>query len=311
MDLKNLYTFYYVTVFSSFTKAANFLKISQPAVTAQISKLENDLEAELFIRGGRRIHLTPEGLVIEQYAKEIFDLVDKMESEVREIQKTSNRLIVAADINFLTSTIPYVLNTYYLNNPNVEVQLNAVENSKKIFSGVESGQYDVGIVSGEYYLPTIEMSHLSSDPIILVSSKDVGQKLKVSDNWEQMPVIVYDSDSSYSGLLLSYLKKHNLFHHRFIRFNSLEAVKSSVLHNIGIAVLTEDVVENELKNGDIVRLDDIKEPMEIPTFMSYLKTKKNWVSIREFENLLLENKKANGKLPYPRRPEESEKRNLF
>lgn len=83
MDLRVLHYFLTVAREQSFTKAAEQLNITQPTLSRQLAALEEELGAKLFNRGGHRITLTNEGLLLKRRALEIVDLEDKIVSEFK------------------------------------------------------------------------------------------------------------------------------------------------------------------------------------------------------------------------------------
>src|SRR4051812_42927628 len=92
-----LKVFYTVSSKLSFTKAANELFITQPAVTKHINELESHLQVMLFKRQGNSIALTPAGEILERYAKEIFRQYGLLENELALLQnEESGTLCIGA-----------------------------------------------------------------------------------------------------------------------------------------------------------------------------------------------------------------------
>ncbi|MBR2706991.1 MAG: LysR family transcriptional regulator [Mogibacterium sp.] len=87
MDLRSLRYFVAVAEELNITRAAEKLHMSQPPLSAQIKGLEEDLETELFIRGGRRLKLTESGQLLYRRAKEILSLAEDTEADIRSMGK--------------------------------------------------------------------------------------------------------------------------------------------------------------------------------------------------------------------------------
>lgn len=81
MELRVLKYFLAVAREENITKAAEFLHITQPTLSRQLMQLEEELNAQLFIRGKNRIVLTDEGMLLRRRAEEIVDLANKTEKE--------------------------------------------------------------------------------------------------------------------------------------------------------------------------------------------------------------------------------------
>lgn len=106
MKLDFLRTFIKIARYGNLTRAAEEMGISQPAITKQIKTLEQEFGAELLIRKQKRIELSAAGLVLEMYAKQVLNLVDRAKCDIAKLHETvSGSLTVAA------STIPgdYIL----------------------------------------------------------------------------------------------------------------------------------------------------------------------------------------------------------
>ncbi len=288
MDLKSLNTFYFASKFLNFTKTAQALNFSQPAVTTQIKNLELELDQKLFIRAGKKIALTQAGEILFGYTKDIFSMLDEMKLELESLNGEGRRISIAADMNFLTISLTKILYKFYQDNPSIEAQINAVEDSNKIFRGIERNEYDVGIVYGDYNLPYIENVTIADNPILLVCSKFFYDLHRENKNWCHLPLIKYKNSSFYGSSLNNSIKKNFLGDQRVIEMNSIETVRSSIINNVGIAIVTKDVVSDDLKKGTIMEINLKSEPEYVKTSLIYLKDKSDWNSIKSLKKLLID-----------------------
>ena len=250
MDLINLKTFYYCATYLSFSKAAHYLAISQPAVTKQIKKLEDRLEQKLFVRAGRKLFLTSAGEILFDCSKEVFHLCDQAIREITEQTRQKRRLRIAGDLNYLSMHLTDLIGKLYEAFPNIHIEVMTVEHSKKIFDGIREQKYDIGIMSANYSAFGIRQRLLSEDNVSLVASTTLAAALK-KDPELDVPLLEYHSKSSYSNFLLEFMIQNKLIQKKRITFNNLELVRKALLKDAGIAILTEDVLKKDIQNGQV------------------------------------------------------------
>ena len=260
MDMINLRTFHYCATHLSFSKAAQYLNISQPAVTNQIKKIEQSLGHELFIRAGRKLFLTDSGEILFQCSSKIFNLLDDAIRKIDNQSKDILQLRIAGDLNYLSMHLSNFIPKLYENFPHVQIEVITVEHSKKIFEGVRDHKYDIGIMSGNYSTFGIRQRVLSEDKVSLVTSRELAAALKKNPELE-LPLLEYRSQSSYSSFLMDFMIQNKLTQRKRITFNNLELIRKALLRHTGIAVLSEEVLQKDIHEGRIKVLStpDFKE----------------------------------------------------
>ena len=87
MDLDQLHTFLEIVRLKSFSKAAQTCFRTQPAISAQVRQLEQELNTPLFERLGTRIALTPAGRILHEYAEQILDLRRRAQDAINELER--------------------------------------------------------------------------------------------------------------------------------------------------------------------------------------------------------------------------------
>jgi len=143
---RRLQVFHTVARMLSFTKAAETLHMTQPAVTFQIRQLEEYFNTRLFDRTHNRISLTATGERVFEYADRIISLYAEMDSKVREITgDVSGILIIGASTTIAEYVLPSLLGQFKAQNPNINIRLK-ISNSIGIVHMVEDNSADVGIV---------------------------------------------------------------------------------------------------------------------------------------------------------------------
>lgn len=287
MEFRNLRTFYYASIFLNFSRTAEYLNFSQPTVTAQIHNLEEEMGFQLFYRVGRNTYLTPAGEKVKEYAKKILSMVDDLEEEMQLLLNPSGKLSIAAYETFCTTSLQPIICRFSKRHPQVNIRIIAC-NSDKVINGIEKNEFDVGVISGVSENSNIRNIELGEDPIILVASKKCTNKYSKEQLISELPLIRYMTGGSYGELLERYISINNLKNERSIEFSSLEAVKSAAMHNIGIALISRDVVSEELSEGSLVEIITAAKEVSVKTSVIFLKNKNEEQSVQKFCELIKE-----------------------
>ncbi len=146
MSDRRLQVFYSVARHLSFTKAAEALHMTQPAVTFQVRQLEEQFNTRLFDRTHNRINLTEAGDRVYHYAKQIFELYSRMEGEIRELTgEVSGVVIIGASTTIAEYMLPSLLGAFKRKFPDVVIRLR-VSNTDGIVAMVENNEIDLGVV---------------------------------------------------------------------------------------------------------------------------------------------------------------------
>jgi len=143
---RRLQVFHAVAKHQSFTKAAEALFMTQPAVTFQIKQLEQHFNTRLFDRGHGRISLTPAGAVVLEFAERILGLSAELDTRVKEMTgEVSGPLLVGASTTIAEFLLPQVLGDFKSRYPKVLPRL-AVGNSETVESRVAEHTSDIGFI---------------------------------------------------------------------------------------------------------------------------------------------------------------------
>ncbi len=152
---RRLQVFHAVAKQMSFTKAAETLFMTQPAVTFQIKQLEEHLNARLFERGHGKIALTPAGDVVLEYAERILALSAELETRLREMTgRLSGPLLIGASTTIAEFLLPRVLGEFKSRHPDVQPKL-TVANSETIENRVAEHTLDLGLIEAPSHLPAL------------------------------------------------------------------------------------------------------------------------------------------------------------
>ncbi|MGV0831363.1 LysR substrate-binding domain-containing protein [Empedobacter brevis] len=258
----------------NFTKAANELNITQPAVTKHIKETELNLNIKLFERNGTKIKLTQAGEILLKYTEEIFSIYQKMEFEIGQLQeKQKGHLRLGASTTIAQYVLPPILAEFRKRFP--EIQLNLViHNSEKIEDLLTNNKIDVGLIEAQIKNRTFHYFPFMKDEIVLVARQNHPLSTKnhlKTDDLLQIPFVLRESGSGTLETIDLALKAKNIKLNELkteIRLGSTESIKSYLLHSDALAFLSVQSILQELKSHTLTIID-VKN-MAIPRYFNFI-----------------------------------------
>ena len=244
----------------SFSKAAEELFISQPAVTKHIKELESQLNSTLFERKGNRIYLTKAGKVNYEYLKKIKQQYEELEFELGRLNDTfKGTLRIGASSTISQYVIPETIAAFYKRYPSIDLHLysgNSVEIKQKLMSdGV-----DIALVENNSSLAELKYMDLMDDELVVVAgSNSVYSKRKqisLSD-LQEIPIVLREKGSGTLEVIQQALKVNNIRIDDLkiiIHLGSTEAIKNFLTNFDGIAILSEKSIKKDLELKSIVKI---------------------------------------------------------
>ena len=167
---RRLQVFHAVAKQSSFTKAAETLFMTQPAVTFQIKQLEEHFNTRLFDRGHGKISLTAAGEVVLEYAEKILSLSAELDTRVSELTgEIQGLLLIGASMTIAEFMLPRVLGEFKVAYPGVKARL-TVANSETVEHGVAAHSLDIGLIEAPSHLPGLSTEDCCEDELQVVCS---------------------------------------------------------------------------------------------------------------------------------------------
>ena len=170
MDLDPLKTFHHVAQLKSFTKAAQKLYLTQPAVSQQIQRLEHSLRVSLFDRSKKQIELTPQGEILFSYTRKLFHLFDDIEVAFEDFNNLeSGHISIGASSLIGTYYLPDMLEIFHDQYPNVTFNVR-IGNSEKVAKWVMEHDVDLGLSARIMGKKDIIQYQLLNEPYRAVAS---------------------------------------------------------------------------------------------------------------------------------------------
>lgn len=286
---RRLQVFHTVARLLSFTKAAETLHMTQPAVTFQIRQLEEHFNTRLFDRTHNRISLTAAGQRVYEYADKILALYGEMDSRVRELTgDVSGILIIGASTTIAEYVLPGLLGEFQSRYKDVNVRL-SVSNSLGVVHMVESNTVDVGIVEAPVTNKNLAVEVCWHDELMFICQP--GHPLAKNDSITpqeivSLPFLCREEGSGTREVINEYLESNKVSPHDLnlcMEFGSPEAIKSAVEAGLGVSIVSRATVAKELKLGTLVALP-LKPVLKRPFSFVHQRQKFRLRAVDEFMN---------------------------
>lgn len=257
---RRLQVFYTVAKQLSFTKAAELLYMTQPAVTFQVKQLEEHFNTRLFERSHSKITLTPAGEVAMEYAERILNLSSEMDTRLGELTgQISGTLLVGASTTIAEYMLPRLLGDFKAQYPNVHARL-MVANSEAIEAKIADHTLDVGLIEAPSHHPQL-MSHVCcEDELVAICSPKhaVAQYASITPvQLAELPYVSRESGSGTREVMDDYFRKNGVQPedlHIVMELGSREAIKGAVEAGLGIAIVSRATIQKEIKLGDLIAI---------------------------------------------------------
>lgn len=255
---RRLQVFHTVARLLSFTKAAETLHMTQPAVTFQVRQLEEYFNTRLFDRTHNRISLTEAGKQVFGYADKIFELYAEMENAVREVTgEISGALIIGASTTIAEYMLPALLGDFKARYPDVTVHLK-VSNTDGIVHMVENNDIDLGVVEAPVSNKNLVVEECRMDQLVVIMPPGHALARETSISVQkllQYPFICREEGSGTREVISEYLNRENVSSNDLqicMDLGSPEAVKGAVEAGMGISVVSRATILKELQLGSLV-----------------------------------------------------------
>lgn len=260
MKLKQLEAFVAVADYKSFSKAAKILYLTQPTISAYISSLEKELNANLFIRNTKEIHMTEQGIRLYQYAREMVALQNKiMEAFNPDFREEETRLVVAASTVPSRYLLPDILAGYKEKYPYGQLEIRESD-SARVIEDVARHVVDIGFTGTALenkvcrYIPFYE-----DELVIIMPNTDRYRRILEQENnlnWiRKEPFLMREEGSGTRKEAEKQLKKAGVDVeqiHVAASVESTETIKRSVKNGIGITIISSLAVKEEIAAGTVL-----------------------------------------------------------
>ncbi|WP_029935215.1 LysR family transcriptional regulator [Thiomicrospira pelophila] len=266
---RRLQVFHTVAKVMSFTKAAETLHMTQPAVTFQVKQLEDFFNTRLFDRTHNKITLTDAGRVVYEFSDNILELCEKMNSQVRDLTgEVSGSLVIGASTTIAEYMLPCLLGAFKKQFKDVNIRLQ-VGNTDAIVSMVENNMIDLGLVEAPVNNKNLEVEVCRIDEMQVICPMDhpLAKRTEVTiEDVRKYPFINREEGSGSRSVIDSYVREQGLSMSDFnivMELGAPESVKMAVEADVGLAIVSRTTLMKELKLGTLKALP-LNPPLRRP-----------------------------------------------
>jgi DNA-binding transcriptional LysR family regulator len=250
MEIDQVETFLAVATFGGFHRAAEALRISQPAVSARIKALEESLGVRLFSRSRGGLIVSDAGRTFRPHAEQLLKTAALARQAVHELSPASGSpLQIAAALSISVYFLPDVLKLFQRAHPNVIISIRP-GHSKEVLEMVLNQEAEIGLARSLQH-PEVETISLRDDPLLLVTHPTRGPARIKKTRLQQvaaLPLIFYERGSSDWTLTHGLFRSAGLVPNVALEVDSIETAKRMVERGLGVSFLPQMAVVREIRN---------------------------------------------------------------
>src|SRR5881409_1404064 len=257
VEIGQVEAFLAVGTFGGFRRAADALRVTQPAISARIRALEQSLGVPLFIRSSTGLGLSAAGRAFRPHAEQLLHAVALARQAVHDLRPASGgALQLAAALSICTYVLPDVLKRFQATHPKVMITVRS-GHSKEVLEMVLGGQAEIGLARSLQH-PEVETLSLRDDPLVLVARPDshVAQSRRVRlEDVAAQPLIFFDRGSSDWTLTHGLFRRAGLVPNVVLEVETIETAKRMVERGVGFAFLPHLAVGRELRRRTLAAIE--------------------------------------------------------
>ena len=257
MNLHHLRLFAAVVNHGGFTKAAESLRLSQPAISKSLNELERQLNLTLIDRSGRSIRLTDAGQTLYARARELFGVEWIAEQELREIRGLKRGVLrIGASTTIATYMLPPYLGRFHLRHPGIRIRASSA-NTRTVLRMLLESRVDVALVEGPVSHPQVDVQPWRQDELVvichpahrLLTEQSVDVAMLVREQF-----IVREPGSGTRVVSARALALHGARLTNTMRVGGTAAIKQAVAAGLGLAIVSRAAAADQLALGKIAVL---------------------------------------------------------
>ena len=289
VTLRQLQCFAAVAKNLSFTRAADELHLTQPAVSMQLRQLEQQAGVPLTEQLGKQIHLTQAGTEVYRYARAILQQVAEMDDVLDELKGLTGGELRIAAISSANYFAPNLLGVFHQRFPDIRVNLD-VTNQASVLRQVAENEVDMAIMGQPPAESALDAIAFMDNPLVIVAPPNhrlAGKRHIPLQELERETFLTREPGSGTRGAMQRFFRQHKLKLTTGMQMNSLSAIKQSVQAELGLGLLPRGAVEAELLLGRLVVLDFMEMPIARHWYVVLHKGKRLSVAANAFKLLLI------------------------
>lgn len=265
IGLRNLRALVVVAEEKNFTRAAERLSQTQPALSKQIKVLEEFLEVQLFSRSEREVTLSEAGLYFVPEAQRILHIMESAQEVIREMKGLSRgRLLVGASSLPGEYILPELLGDFHFKYPGIEIDLR-ISDTMAVISEVKQGKVQIGFIGADPQEDSLYCQAAYQDEIILLAPQN-WQK-----DWREETLIIREPGSGTRKVMEKYLSNHHVLlrDSKVMELGSTRAIINAVKAGLGIGFVPKRAAAETIQLGTVKEIPLGDGPLLRPIYIIY------------------------------------------
>lgn len=265
-----LKVFITVVELKNFTRAAEQLHMTQPAVSQSIKNLEEQFGTSLIERKNKEFYVNPAGEIVYAIGKEINEKFKTMELLVKELeQEPSGEVIIGASYTIGEYILPRLLTVLHQTYPKILVHI-LIGNTKEIGEKLLNREIDLGFIEGTFTHPDIHMLTFMKDNMYICSKVSEENINPVTVEYLESAVwLIREEGSGTRDIMNQFLNDHGIVPKHIITLGSTRLIKEAVQDGLGISLMSESAIAKEIEQKTIHILN--REQLTVSRKFSFIK----------------------------------------
>lgn len=258
LNLHLLRLFAAVARHKSFSRAAEALHLSQPAVSKGVRDFEAQVGSRLLERGAGGVTVTEAGGLLLRHAATLFAAERAAEEELAALRGLQRgTLSIGASTTVATYQLPPILGAFHKRHPEIELRLTSA-NTRAIADLLIARELDIALIEGPVDAPGLEILPWREEEMILIAAPDhrlarVGRPIPTDAVADEI-VIVREPGSGTRDVALAALEAHHIVPRQILEVGSTEAIKQIVAGGLGVAIVSAAAAADQIALGKLVVL---------------------------------------------------------
>jgi DNA-binding transcriptional LysR family regulator len=290
VTLRQMRAFAAVARHLSFTRAAEELHLTQPAVSQQLKLLESEVGMPLFEHTGRSIHLTAAGLELLPYAKQAIELLREAGESLSAMRGLKRGVLKLGAVSTAKYFAPSLLRAFTPAFPEITIKF-SVGNREEVIEQLGGNEIDLVIMGRPPRELETEAEAFAKHPLVIIAAPDHPLAGKRRIQLRQLAgenFIIREQGSGTRASMERVFRDRGATFRASMEVSSNETIKQAVMAGMGISFISMHTISLELKAGKLIVLDIVGGPIIRDWYVIHLKAKRLSPVAAAFRSFLLE-----------------------
>jgi len=290
ITLRQLKVFESVARLLNFTRAAEELHLTQPAVSIQIKQLEDTVALPLFEQMGKRIYLTEAGQELFNYSRSISQQLADMELAIEELKGVQRGKLNIAVVSTANYFVPGLLARFTQRYPDITISLH-VSNRENVLRQLADNLTDLAIMGQPPDGIDISSETFLENPLVIIAPPDhplSGRRQIPVNRLEQEIFLVREPGSGTRSAMERFFAQTKIRIHKGMEADTTEAIKQGIQAGMGLGIMSMHTIKLELETGRLKILDVQGFPIMRDWYVVHRKNKRFSSISSAFKQFLLQ-----------------------